>query len=148
MFRRALLLGIGALAVGGGWQYRDEIQTAVDENLGPPDTNTAIRTFDGDGFLNRLTLYESGAARLEFGPDYSCYERIAVGDTAYLRERNLRVWQLPQDGEMVVDMKSAVSGTRDPANEFWLDSLGASSQYCMGLNDVTTRFTVPQDWLE
>lgn len=155
MLRRTLLIGLGAGAVGlAGWRYRDDVEglvseaeSIVDENLGPPETENAIREMGGDGFLRRFVLYESGAARLIFADDYGCHERIAVGDTVNLRGDNLRVWQLPSDGELVVDMKSAIQGTRDPSNVFWLDSLGADGRFCFGANDINFRFRVPPEWI-
>ena len=149
MKRRSVLIGAGAVAVGvGGWQYRDEIEEFVDGGSDPPETENPIEEFGRDGFLNRLILYSSGAARLEFADDYGCYERIAVGDTINSRENSLRIWQLPRDGVLVVDMKDAVSETKDPSNEFWLNSLGEEDGACFGLNGIDKRFTIPQDWIE
>lgn len=142
---------IGAASVGigiGGWQYRDRLKAFANENLGPPKTENEIKEVGGNGFLNRFVLYESGAALMEFGDDYGCYERIAVGDTTNLRGNNLNVWDLPKDGELVVDMRKAVSKTKDPSNEFWLGAIGGNDSYCFGFPTISKRFTVPQDWIE
>lgn len=149
MNRRSVLIGVGAVAAGlVGWHHRDQIQAIVDENLGPPRTENPIRELGRDGFLNRFVLYHSGAARMEFSDDYGCHERIAVGDTSQLRGSNLGEWRLPPDGELVVDMRAAVSKTKDPSNDFWLQSLGGKDSYCFGINGVHGTFAVPQDWIE
>lgn len=122
-------------------------KNAVSERVGPPQTENPIKTVEGDGFLNTFTLYESGAARLEFEDDYSCYSRIAVGDTDYLRGSNLEYWTLPQDGILVVDMKGAVSKTKDPSNTFWLGSLTGKNGVCFGGNRINQEFTVPESWV-
>lgn len=137
------------MAVGfGGWQYRDQLVSVVNQNRGPPKTENQINEVGGDSFLNRFVLYESGAARFEFGDDYGCYERIAVGDNPNLRESNLGVWGLPRNGELIVDLKSAVSRTGDPSNEFWLESLGGTDSYCFSGLGISMSFTVPQGWIE
>ena len=149
MKRRSLLIGVAAVGIGvGGWQFRDQLETFANEQLGPPETENPIKEFGGDGFLNRFVLYQSGAALMEFGDDYGCYERIAVGDTTNLRGDNLNEWDLPNDGELVVDMRKAVSKTKDPSNEFWLESIGGTDSYCFGMNSISMQFTVPQDWIE
>ena len=149
MDRRSFLVGaVAAAAAFLGWTRRDELEDVLDDIFAAPQTDAAIKNLGGDSFLKRMVLYESGAALMEFGDDYGCYERIAVGDTATLRNNNLGVWQLPRDGELVVDLKSAVSNTRDPSNTFYLDSLGGRDQYCFSGRGITKKFTVPQDWIE
>jgi len=154
MNRRSVLVGAATVAVGvGGWQYRDQLTEFVNEGSEPEgseplETKNPIEEFGGDGFLNRFVLYSSGAARLEFGDDYGCYDRIVVGDTIDPRGSSLGEWKLPRDGELVVDMKGPVSKTKDPSNEFWLVSLAEEDNYCFGLNSIDKDFTVPQDWID
>ncbi|WP_229112923.1 hypothetical protein [Halapricum desulfuricans] len=149
MNRRSVLVGAGAVAVGvGGWQYRGQLTEFVNQDSEPLETKNPIEEFGGDGFLKQFVLYRSGAARLEFGDDYGCFDRVAVGDTINARESSLKEWQLPRDGELVVDMESAVSKTKDPSNEFWLVSLAEEGSYCFGLSSIDKSFTVPQGWID
>lgn len=148
MDRRSFLIGAATGVVGvGGWQYRDRIGEVINGSLGTPETENPIKNVGGDGFLNRFTLYESGAAQFEFGDDYGCYERIAVGDSSNLRVENLGVWDLPSDGKLIVDMQGTVSKTKDPSNEFWLESLSGKDSVCLGITGVDRTFTVPEDWV-
>lgn len=147
MNRRSLLIGLASVSIGG-CVGRDQLESSVGVNGGPPETENPINEVSGDGFLKRMILYRSGAARLEFGDDYGCYARIAVGDTSGLRNGNLGEWKLPVDGEMIVNMRNAISKTKDPSNEFWLESIGGENNHCFGMNGISTTFTVPQDWLE
>jgi hypothetical protein len=124
------------------------VQTAASSYTGPPSTENPIKKIAGNGFLNRVVLYESGAAKFEFRDDYGCYERIAVGDHPSLRGDNLRAWDLPTDGELIVDMRAAVSNTTDPSNEFWVRSLGSEDSYCASMSEISMSFTAPDGWID
>jgi len=147
MNRRSFLLGGVTVAAGAGaWQYRDNIGGGLGSVIGPPKTETPINTLSGRGVIQTMTLYESGAAKFVLADDYGCRERIAVGDSPPVRSDYLADWQLPSDGELVVDMGGAVSSTNDPSNQFYVKAVAGRGEMCISASRGGLSFRAIDSW--
>lgn len=166
--RRAILVGIGAIGIGGGaYATNEDVKNRVNAVVseasrgvgGPPPTETMISSAQGRSLVKRVEFYESGAAQIHPKADQGCYEAMAFRHEATSLgaaeggrvdpSDGLATWEFGEFDEVVtVDMAGAISQKSNYPNRTFVLQMVSTDDTCISFTGETeTKFQVPDSYM-
>lgn len=103
-------------------------------------------TTDRGSFVTKITLYESGAAKIHLKEDHGCFDQIIVSHTD--SDETYKTLKAPEfSGPKTINLKQIVENNGPYPNADFEISV-SSTEDCMTFGpSPTTTITVPDSWL-
>jgi hypothetical protein len=149
-----LVVAVGAgygLASGDPMAAVDAAGNVTIDAVSGPETENLVKTIETgrqNTKIDKIELYESGAANITFHPDHGSNYKLAFAHTDNdICQQHYRTWQPPEfSGPITVDLGSVIASNGPyPNDKFRLEGISEGNGVCLdSISGVT--FSAPAEW--